>query len=258
MQKLIGKVAVVTGAGRGIGAAIARRFAQEGASVAIAELDPEAGQRIADLIAEESGGSAVCIATDIADPANVRQMGRQVAEAFGPADILVNNAGITVFKEPLAATEEDWQRCMDVDLKGAWLCSRAVLPGMLEKRSGAIINIISNHACSVMTGTFPYPVAKHALLGLTRSLALEYASRGVAVNAISPGYTDTPATQRYFDSFPDPARARADAVAKQPVGRLCRPDEIAAVAVLLASDEARFIIGENIVIDGGVAIRMYE
>ena len=147
---------------------------------------------------------------------------------------------------------------MSVDLDGAWHCARAVLPDMLAGGDGSIINIISNHAFTVIKNTFPYPVAKHALLGLTRSLGLEYADRGVSVNAISPGYTDTQIAQDAFDRHPDPAAYRAATEAKQPPGRLCRPDEVAAIAVLLASNEARFMIGENIVIDGGVSIRMYE
>ncbi|MFV2035539.1 MAG: SDR family oxidoreductase, partial [Halocynthiibacter sp.] len=173
-------------------------------------------------------------------------------------DILVNNAGIAVFKEPLQSTQADWDLCMSVDLDGVWSCCRTVLPDMLDRRNGAIINIISNHAFAVIKSTFPYPVAKHALLGLTRALALEYADRGIAVNAISPGYVDTPIVENLFALEPDPAAARAEVESKQPVGRLCRPSEVAAVATLLASDEARFMIGENIVIDGGVTIRMYE
>lgn len=147
---------------------------------------------------------------------------------------------------------------MSVDLEGSWHCARAVLPDMLARRDGAIINIISNHAFTIIKGTFPYPVAKHALLGLTRSLGLEYADRGISVNAISPGYTDTQIAQDEFDRSGDPAAYRAATEAKQPPRRLCRPEEVAAVAVLLASDEARFMVGENIVIDGGVSIRMYE
>jgi len=163
-----------------------------------------------------------------------------------------------VFGEPLSITDADWRRCMAVDLEGAWHCSRAVLPGMIERRQGAIVNIASNHALQVIKGTFPYPVAKHGLIGMTRALALEYADRGLVINAISPGFIDTPSTQRYFAGLPDPEGARRMAESKQPVGRLGRPEEIAGIAAFLCSDDARFIVGANIVADAGVTIRMYE
>lgn len=258
MNRLKGKTAIVTGGGQGIGAAIAARFASEGASVVIAEINASIGQATAESIASQTGAQVAAVTCDVADPVSVRAMVATTKSMFGAADVLVNNAGIAVFREPLQMTPEDWRRCMSVDLEGAWHCSQAVLPDMLEKRDGAIINIISNHAFTIIKHTFPYPVAKHALLGLTRSLGLEYADRGIAVNAISPGYTDTQIAQNDFDRHPDPAATRAATEAKQPPGRLCRPEEVAAVAALLASSEARFMIGENIVIDGGVSIRMYE
>lgn len=256
--RLAGKVAVVTGGGQGIGAAIARRFAFDGAAVAIAERNDPLGQQTARAIAEETGAQVIQVATDVADEASVVAMVGQVTRALGAPDVLVNNAGIAVFHAPLDTTMDEWRRCMSVDLEGVWLCCRAVLPGMMAKGNGAIINICSNHAFTIIPGTFPYPVAKHGLLGLTRALGLEYAGQGVAVNAISPGYTDTAIAQAEFDKSADPAAARSIIEAKQPPGRLCRPDEVAAIAALLASDEARFMIGENIVIDGGVSIRMYE
>lgn len=248
----------MTGGGQGIGEAIARRYAQEGANTVIAEYNLEVGSATADRLVEETGSNVLFVHTDVADQASVEAMYDETKAAFGSADILVNNAGIAVFKEPLDCTREDWLRCMSVDLDGVWTCCRTVLKDMLEKRDGAIINIISNHAFSVIKSTFPYPVAKHALLGLTRSLALEYADRGIAVNAISPGYTDTPMVRAYFETFDDPAAERARVEKQQPVGRLCQPDEIAAIAAMLASNEARFMVGENIVVDGGVTIRMYE
>jgi NAD(P)-dependent dehydrogenase (short-subunit alcohol dehydrogenase family) len=256
--RLAGKAAIVTGAGRGIGAAIARRFAEEGAAVAIAELDPAAAAATAGAIRAETRQAVVALPCDVADPGSVAQMHGAAERAIGPIGVLVNNAGIALFRPPLEMTAADWRRCMAVDLEGAWHCARAVLPGMIARGDGAIINIISNHAMTIIPATFPYPVAKHALLGMTRALGLEFARQGISVNAISPGYTDTAMAQEVFDRAPDPAAARAEVEAKQPPGRLCRPDEIAAVAVLLASDEARFMVGENIVIDGGVSIRMYE
>ncbi len=258
MKRLQNKVALVTGAGQGIGTAIATRFAEEGAKVVICELDGERGTATAQTIAANTGTEVIAVQADVADASSVRAAVAEAKAAFGSVDVLVNNAGIAVFGKPLEITDDDWSRCMAVDLEGAWLCARAVLPDMLSARNGAIINIISNHAFTVIKETFPYPVAKHALLGLTRSLALEYADQGVRVNAISPGYTETPLVAAHFAAQPDPAAARRDVEAKQPAGRLCQPSEVAAVATLLASDEAHFIIGENIVIDGGVSIRMYE
>lgn len=256
MERLKGKIAIVTGAGQGIGEAIARRFAAERATVVIAERDQGRGAAVAASL-RGAGATAVAIQTDVADAASVSAMVAETVATLGAPDVLVNNAGIAVFGDPLSISDADWQRCMSVDLDGAWYCCRAVLPHMLERGSGAIVNIASNHSFQIIRNTFPYPIAKHGLLGLTRSLALEYAERGVIVNAISPGYIDTPLNRKMFAEDPDP-QAREKVEARQPVKRLGRPEEIAAIAAMLASDEARFIVGANIVADGGVTIRMYE
>ena len=224
----------------------------------MADILPDLAGETAAATGRATGQRLIALACDVADGSSITAMHGAARAALGPIDVLVNNAGVNVFREPLQSTQADWARCMAVDLEGAWLCTRAVLPDMIGRRDGAVINIISNHAMTVMRSTFPYPVAKHALLGLTRSLALEYAGQGISINAISPGYTDTQLAADEFNRHPDPANARRDVEARQPPGRLCRPDEVAAVAVLLASDEARFMVGENVVIDGGVSIRMYE
>ena len=169
----------------------------------------------------------------------------------GGIDILVNNAGANVFYEPLDMPDEAWRRCMDLDLEAAWLCSRAVLPAMLEQGGGAIVNIARAHSFKIIPHCFPYPVAKHALVGLTRALAIEYAARGIRVNAIAPGYIDTPIADAYWATFPDPAAERARAEAIHPPKRIGRPEEVAHTALFLASDEAPFINAETIVIDGG-------
>lgn len=252
MNRLAGKVALVTGAGRGIGAAIARAFVGEGASVVLAELDGDAARATARAIEAERGAAQVlAVETDVTKPDSVRAAVEQAERAFGALDVLVNNAGINVFCDPLTMTDDDWRRCFAVDLDGVWNGCRAVLPRMVERGAGAIVNIASTHAFQIIPGCFPYPVAKHGVLGLTRALGIEYAPRNVRVNAIAPGYIETQLTHDWWDSQPDPAAARAQTLALQPMKRIGRPDEVAMTAVFLASDEAPFINATCITIDGG-------
>jgi NAD(P)-dependent dehydrogenase (short-subunit alcohol dehydrogenase family) len=249
-DRLRGKVAIITGAGQGIGAAIAGCFVAEGASVVVAECNAKTGTTTAKALSE-SGGSALFVETDVTDAASVRRAVAETERCYGTPDILVNNAGINVFTDPLASTEADWRRCLSVDLDGVWQCCRAVLPGMLGAGRGAIVNIASTHSFKIIPGCFPYPVAKHAVVGLTRALAIEYAARGIRVNAIAPGYIDTPIATAYWAGFPDPAAERRRAEDIHPPGRIGRPEEIGWTAVFLASDEAPFINAETIVVDGG-------
>ena len=237
--RLAGRVAIVTGAARGIGAAIARRFAAEGARVALLDIDADAVHAEAARI----GGTAyVC---DVADRASVEA----AVAAVGPADILVNNAGVNVFSDPLALTDEAWRRCMAIDLEGAWHCTRAVLPAMLAAGRGAIVNIASTHGFSIIPGCFPYPVAKHALLGLTRSLGVEYAPRGIRINAIAPGYIDTDLLS---------AEARVGAEKLIPLRRVGLPQEVASAALFLASDEAGFCVASVLTMDGGRSVVYHD
>lgn len=253
MSRLDGKIAIVTGAGQGIGEGIARKFTEEGARVIVAERDRKTGTAVA-----QSLPGARFIQTDVAKEESVAAMVAETVETVGAPDILVNNAGIAVFDEPLKLTADEWHRCFSVDLDGVWYCCKQVLPHLLEKGAGAIVNIASVHAFQIIPHTFPYPVAKHGVLGLTRALAIEYAPRGIRINAISPGYIDTPVNEWYFSTLADPAGARRAAEALHPVKRMGRSDEIAAVATLLASDEATFMIGANLVIDGGISIRFHD
>jgi len=199
-DRLKGKRAIVTGAGQGIGEAIARLFAIHGADVLIAERNATTGAAVADAIVA-AGGRAKFVETDVTIAAQVERL----AAAAGAVDILVNNAGANVFYEPLEMPVEAWKRCMDLDLEAAWTCARAILPGMLGRGAGSIVNIASAHSFQIIPHCFPYPVAKHALVGLTRALAIEYAARGVRVNAIAPGYIDTPIAEAYWATFADPA-----------------------------------------------------
>ncbi|QCP51052.1 SDR family oxidoreductase [Trinickia violacea] len=252
MNRLADKVALITGAGRGIGAAIAHAFAREGASVVLAELEIDTARRTANEIeAAAPGARVLAVQTDVTQAASVQNAVSEAERAFGPLDALVNNAGINVFCDPLTMTDDDWRRCFAVDLDGVWNGCRAVLPGMVERGRGSIVNIASTHAFKIIPGCFPYPVAKHGVLGLTRALGIEYAARQVRVNAIAPGYIETPLTLDWWNGQPDPAAARQATLDLQPMKRIGRPDEVAMTAVFLASDEAPFINASCITVDGG-------
>lgn len=250
-DRLAGRVAIVTGGGRGIGAAISSRFAAEGARVVIAQRTESEAEAQVQAI-RTAGGRAFAVPTDIGSRDQIESLVTRTAEAYGPPDILVNNAGIAVYVDPLQATEDDWSRCLRIDLESAWWATRAVLPHMLD-RGGAVINIASSHSFRIIPGCFPYPVAKHGLIGLTRALAAEYAARGVRVNAICPAYVETPAVADYFGTFPDPTAERARVGGLHPVGRIGTPEEVAGPALFLASDDAAFISGEALMVDGGLS-----
>ncbi|MCB8877771.1 SDR family oxidoreductase [Acidisoma silvae] len=255
--RLQDKIAIVTGSGRGIGAAIAQAFAREGAAVVIAERDAETGASMASALAAQ-GGRSLFVRTDVADPIAAADSVRQTLAAFGKLDILVNNAGINVFHEPLATTDEEWRRCFAVDLDGVWHMCKAALPAMLAGGAGSIVNIASSHSTTIIPDTFPYPVAKHGLLGLTRSLGIQYAAKGVRVNAIAPGYIETDIARDYWATFPDPEAERRKAYDLHPPKRIGRPDEVAMTALFLASDEAPFINAASIAIDGGRSVLYHE
>ncbi|RVT85420.1 SDR family oxidoreductase [Rhodobacteraceae bacterium CCMM004] len=243
--RLQDKVAIVTGAGQGIGAAIARAYAAEGAQVVVAELRPETGRAVAAQI----GG--LFVATDVTVQADVEGCAAATQERFGRIDILVNNAGANVFHRPHEMPRSEWARCMALDLEACWAMTEAVLPAMRAQGAGAVVNIASCHGFQIIPHTFPYPVAKHGLIGMTRALGIEYAAEGIRVNAIAPGYVDTEIAQAYWAGFDDPAAERRKAERLHPPGRIGRPEEVAMTAVFLGSDEAPFVNAETIVIDGG-------
>ncbi len=251
--RLEDEVAIVTGGGQGIGAAISRFFAREGARVVIAQRSSGTGEAQAQVIRAD-GGQAQAIATDVTRASDIEALVAGTIEAFGPPSILVNNAGVSVYEDPLRLDREAWDRCMRVDLDAVWWLSQAVLPHMLEAGHGAIVNIASSHSFQIIPGCFPYPVAKHGLIGLTRALAAEYGARGVRINAICPGYIETDGLQAYLESFPDPAAERERVGGRHVVARIGSPEEVAGPALFLASSEASFITGESLVVDGGMTI----
>jgi NAD(P)-dependent dehydrogenase (short-subunit alcohol dehydrogenase family) len=257
VDRLKGKVAIVTGAGQGIGEAIARAFAAEGASVVVAEKNRATGEAAAAAL-NAIGAESLFVETDVVDSMSCQRMVEATLLRHGRIDILVNNAGINVFREPLETSDDDWRRCLAVDLEGPWHCCRAALPAMRERRAGAIVNIASCHSHAVIPNTFPYPVAKHGVLGLTRALAIQYAAEGIRVNAIAPGYIETQIAHDYWATFPDPEAERQRAYDLHPPRRIGRPEEVAMTAVFLASDEAPFINAAEIVIDGGRSVLYHE
>ena len=205
--RLEGKAAVITGAGRGIGEAAARAFVREGARVAIAEQNETSGQAVAASPAGEYKRT-IFVGCDVADPEAAKASVAASLSQFGRLDILANNACANVFHAPLKTDADQWRRCFAISLDGARRMAKAALPAMLASRGGSIINIASAHPFSIIPGCFPYPVAKHGLLGLTRAMGIEHAAQGVRVNAIAPGYIETQIAVDYWNTFPDSAAER--------------------------------------------------
>lgn len=249
LPRLAGKVAIVTGATQGIGAATAQLFAAHGAKVVLNVLEDNAQARA--TLASLDTDDAMLFEADVTDPRAIERMVAAATERFGAPDVLVNNAGINVFNDPLSLSDDEWMRCFEVDLKGAWNCAKAVLPGMLSGAGGSIINIASVHGHKIIPHCFPYPVAKHGLIGLTKALGIEYAAQGVRVNSISPGLVLTAIAEAGFASAADPEAERKKQTDILPNKRIGEPLEIAYTALFLASDEARYINAADIRIDGG-------
>ncbi|RWR01017.1 short-chain dehydrogenase [[Pantoea] beijingensis] len=250
-QRLEGKTAIVTGAASGIGSAIAELFAQQGAKLALLDLNAEACETLASRLARETGLPCLPLQADVTDSTQMNNCVAQIEAQLGIPDILINCAGINVFRDPLTMSDTDWQRCLAVNLQGPLNGIRAVLPGMLKRQYGNIVNIASVHGHKIIPGTFPYPVAKHGLIGLTRSLGVEYASQGIRMNSVSPGLIMTPSAEAWLASCPDPARERQRQQDLLPCKRIGEPQEVAYTALFLATDEARFINAADIIMDGG-------
>jgi 3-oxoacyl-[acyl-carrier protein] reductase len=251
MTRYSGRVAVVTGSARGIGAATAQRFAREGAAVAVLDLDRGAAEATAsDLGAER----AIGLACDVADASSVESAVIAVVEQLGKVDVLVNNAGVTRDNLLFKMSEDDWDAVMNVHLKGAFLMSRAVQKHMVEAKYGKILNLSSVSALG-NRGQANYSAAKMGLQGFTRTLALELGPFGINVNAVAPGFVVTEMTDATARRVGvEPEEYRKAAAAQTPVRRVGYPDDIAAAAAFLCSDEASFITGQTVYVDGGAKI----
>jgi len=252
-----GKVALVTGGSSGIGRAAALAIAKEGAKVFIADIDAGGGERTATEI-NDAGRQASFVRTDVSSAPEVEALVRKIADTCGRLDCAFNNAGVEGARGPLAdCTEEDWDRVMRVNLKGIWLCMRQELRLMSKQGGGSIVNTASVPALSGAENASAYAAASHGIIGLVKSAALEYAKAGIRINAVCPGVIRTPMIERLMAHRPEPERPKLEAqmAAHSPMGRLGSPEEVTQAVVWLLSDQAAFVTGSFILVDGGTSAR---
>jgi NAD(P)-dependent dehydrogenase (short-subunit alcohol dehydrogenase family) len=253
-MKLEQRVAVITGAGSGIGQAMARLFAREGARILAADVNESTAQETAHMITE-TGGTCRTFAVDVSRPDQVRAMIDQAIAAFGRIDILCNNAGIGSTTDVVECEPDEWDRVMTVNVKSVYLGCKYAIPHMLAQGGGVIVNTASVAGMVGLPKRASYSASKGAVIALTRQVAVEYVEQGIRVNCLCPGTVDSPWVGRLLQQADDPVAARQALVARQPLGRLGTPEEIAAAALYLVSDDAAFITGTGLVIDGGLTAR---
>ena len=252
-KTLTGKVAFVTGAGGGIGRAAALAFAREGASVVVADVSEKDNQET-DRMIEEQGGRALAVRCDVTRAEDVKAALDNTVATFGRLDFAFNNAGIEPRKPAPTADYDldEWERIIAIDLRGVFLCMKYEIPFMLKNGGGAIVNTSSGAGLIGIKGSPAYTAAKHGVIGLTRAATLDYASQNVRVNAVCPGYIDTPMMNRFTGGT---AEGRSKVISEEPIGRMGRPEEIADAVLWLCSDAAGFVVGSTMVIDGGQTIQ---
>ena len=251
-DRLTGKSAIVTGAASGNGRAIARAFAAEGALVACADLNEAGARTVAEEIGRQ-GGKAIAIGMDVSRAADCERTVQESVQAFGGLDVLVNNAGLLLEGTILDTSEADWDRLQGVNAKGVYLLTKSALPAILERGGGSIVMIASMSGLRARPGAFSYIASKHAVVGMTKSLAIDFGPRGVRVNAICPGPIETAMTEHYYRERDGRTRdeIRAARGRTLPLGRVGQPEDVARVAIHLASDESAWTTGLLYTLDGG-------
>jgi NAD(P)-dependent dehydrogenase (short-subunit alcohol dehydrogenase family) len=248
---LEGKVVIVTGAGGGIGGAVADRLAADGALTVCSDLNPEGVQATVERV-RSAGGQAVGHASDASDPAAVQALVDAAAEHGGPHAV-VSNAAVQYEQDIVNTPPEEWDRLMSVNARGPYLLARAAIPRMRELGGGSIVNMASVNGFWVEPELAAYSAAKGAVIALSRAIAIDFGQFGIRCTAVCPGYIDTGMAQQYFDSQADPAAARERAGTLHALGRIGRPEEVAAVVSFLCSDDASFCTGHEFVVDGGLS-----
>lgn len=252
-KQLVGKVALVTGGGSGIGRASVLAFVTRGANVIVGDVDVEGGQETVRMV-HESGGEAIFVHVDVAQPVEVEALINQAIATYGRLDYAHNNAGIEGIRTSTAdCSEENWDRVLDVNLKGVWLCMKYEIPQMIKQGGGSIVNTSSVLGLVGYSGRAPYGASKHGVIGLTKAAALEYARQGIRINAICPGFIRTPMSEREISevSQGDLAKGEELVASAEPIGRMGSPEEVAETVVWLCSDAASFVIGHAMSVDGG-------
>lgn len=250
MRGLRGQVALVTGAAQGIGEGIARRFGAEGMDVALVDINGVGAKVAADAIAKDTGARTIALVGDVSVEDDAREVVRACSAAFGRLTVLVNNAGVDGSASPSRLSRAMWQRVHDVDLWGSMLMVRES-ESLLAEHGGTVVNIASNHALATVAERAAYAAAKAGVLGLARGLAIDLGPKGIRVNTILPGYIRTPIWRLWLDDAPDPEALLARIARRHPVRRLGTPADVAGVAAFLCSDDATFITGATLVVDGG-------
>jgi|SRR5579883_1359044 len=253
-MKLKDKVAIVTGGSKGIGWGVATIFAQEGAKVVVVARNVQEGELTVEEI-RQKGGNAIFVRCDVSNEEDVKKMVQTTLEVYGQIDILVNNAGVGVYKSVLETTSEEWDRCLAIDLKGAFLCSKYVIPHMQAVSKGAIVNMSSVHSHATVQGAAPYAASKGGMTALTRNMAIDYGPT-IRVNTLSPGWVLTPLIKQLFGTYDDPAQQQRLVEERQVMKRIGTPEDIGYAAAFLASDEASFITGTELFVDGGLTAQL--